>query len=314
MDEYLQAREQTLIHDLELLKDDVLKIDRIITFLIEVRATLSDRVEFWIKNTLPQCREIGYDRGLFSLLVHFAYYYLMKSDFAMGKSYLEKASQIDWSCFLHSREHMYFYHAHGVFYYYTSDRDLAMEYFDKALELARSLKDRDFTCQMLNNLASYYTKGGEYKIAEAYLLEAFSLIDPEKNPFPALKIMDNLASLYIARENYDRARDYLDTAFSYGVDRKIDYMIPSLHYNYGLICEKEGKLDEAEEFYKKAYDGNGDKNFQEDIALGYPRFLFDRKRWEEGQVLTDEIIKLFQQKGMVRSLDKVYHLMDEYDI
>ncbi|MDC7224614.1 MAG: tetratricopeptide repeat protein, partial [Spirochaetales bacterium] len=143
MDDYFQTREQILINDLESIDNNVEKIDRILTFLINVRSTLSERVEQWIKKTLPLCREEKYEKGLFTLYVHLAFYYLMNSSYLMGKSYLEKASQIDWSQFLHSREHMYFYHAHGLYYHFTGDSALAMEYFEKSLELARSLKDRD---------------------------------------------------------------------------------------------------------------------------------------------------------------------------
>ena len=314
MNEFFQSREKALIRDLNTSGGNVEKIDRIISFVIEVRSTLLGKVEFWIKEALPLCREESYDKGLFALYVHLAFYYLMTSDYPLGKSYLDKASRIDWSRFLHSREHMYFYHAHGLYYHFMGEKDLAVEYFEKSLELARNLRDSDFTSQMLNNLSSFYTESGEYQKGEALLLEAFAGINPEKNPFPALKIMDNLAYLYIQQGEYDKAVDYLESALSYAQEKSVEYMLPPINYNYGIICEKRGEVDRAEELYREAYENNGETYFMEEIPLGYSRFLFEQGRREEGIAVTDKLLELFRRKGMTGSMDKVYHLMDEYDI
>ncbi|MBN2627859.1 MAG: tetratricopeptide repeat protein [Spirochaetales bacterium] len=314
MKDYFLTRETELIRDLDSLTDRKAIVDRILLFLIEVRSSLTDRVEHWIKKGLSYCREIDYERGLFALYVHMAYYLLMNSDYILGKSYLEKASQIDYSSLIDSREHMYFYHAHGLYYHFTGDYDQATEYFEKSLELARKLGDRDFTCQMLNNTSYGHVRKGDLKLAENQLLEAFSIIDPERNPFSVLKIMDNLGYIYIRRGEYDRAIDYLDSAFSYAGDRKIDYMFPPLYFHYGHVYEKKGDVEKAESYYRKAYEENGDTFFTEEIPLGYIRFLFSLGRKEEGERITDEVIELFRRKGLISSLDKVYHLMDEYDI
>ena len=314
MDEYYQSHERKLINELDRLHDNREKIDRIIVFIVDVRSTLSEDVEQWIKKTLPLCRQENYEKGLFSLYIHLAFYYLMNSYYPLGKSYLEKASQIDWTRFINSRDHMYFYHAHGLYYHFTGDDDLAIEYFEKSLELARRLRDDDFICQMLNNLSGYHLKNGEYRKGEALLLEAFAIINPEKNPFPALKIMDNLAYLYILLGQYEKAVDFLDSALSYARDKHIKYMYPPLHYNYAMVYERKGDTDKADEYYRLAYENNGDTYFTEDIPLGYIKFLFGQGRVDEGRLVTDETIELFRKKGLACSLDKVYHLMDEYDI
>jgi tetratricopeptide (TPR) repeat protein len=314
MGDYFQVHEQILNRDLDSIKDSGKKIDRILLFIVEVRSTLSGRVEYWIKRTLPLCKEVNYEKGLFALYVHLAYYYLMTSCYTLGKFYLDKASQLDWSRFLHKHEHMYFYHAHGEYYNFTDEKELSLEYYNKSLELAVNLDDIDFTCQMMNHISHLYIQDGEYQKSEDLLLEAFSLIDPEKNPFPALNIMGNLSSLYIQLDDYDKAKDYLKSALYYANEKEIDYMLPPLYFNYGLICEKQGDSTKADEFFKKAYESNGDTNFRDTIALGYTRFLLDQGRREEGKEKTLEIMELFRIKGMAGSLDKVFHLMDEYDI
>ena len=209
---------------------------------------------------------------------------------------------------------MYFYHAHGLYYHFIGDGELAIEYFEKSLELARELKDDDFICQMLNNLSHYHMKNGEYQRSEALLLEAFAIIKPNENPFPALKIMENLAHLYILQEQFEKATDYLESAFSYANEKDIRYMLAPLQHNFAIICDKRGDRERADEYFKAAYENNRDTFYVEDIPLGYIKYLMDQDRVEEGRRLTEETLEVFRAKGMTSSLDKVYHLMAEYDI
>lgn len=314
MDDFYLAREVELEKNLGQIEDPIEKIDELISFIISVRSSLSPRVEGRIKDALPLCRSHNYEKGLFSLYTHLAFYYLMNSDYPSGKSYLDKAGQLDWSRFINSSEHMYNYHAHGLFYHFTGDRMLAMEYFENALVLARSLKNLNFTCQMLNNLSLYYLDDGDYAKAEKVLLEAFSLIDPTLNPFPAIKILDNLGKLYIFMGDYERARGYLDSGLTYAREKEIEYMIPPLNLNFGRLHEKMEEYEAAEEYLRKAYEGNGDTFFVDEIPLELIRFLFARSRKEEAKELAARTIDDFNRKGMNGSLDQVYHILDEYDI
>jgi tetratricopeptide (TPR) repeat protein len=314
MKDFYGTQEKLLIDELDLLSDPIKKIDRIISFIVHVRSTLNSGVEEWIKKYLPLCRDVNYEKGLFSLYTHLAFFYLMNSNYSLGKSYLDKAGQLDWSQFVHSSEHMYNYHAHGLYCHFMGDKELAMDYFIKSHELARALKNLDFSCQMLNNISLYHLKNKDYPNAERTLLEAFSLINPNINPIPAIKIMDNLGQLYLMTDDYDRSLDYLNSALSYAREKKIDFMLPSLYMSFGMAFEKQNKTAEAEEYLNRACELNGDTFFSHEIPIEYIKFLFSHNKQEQARELAEKTINLFREKGMTGSLDEVYHLIDEYDI
>lgn len=88
-----------------------------------------------------------------------------------------------------------------------------------------------------------------------------------------------LATAYISQENYDRARDHLKRAL------EIDSSSASALATRGLLLQREGEPELAEEAYQKAL--RSDSNYTRGRVF-YGAFLYNNQRYEDAQ-------KQFQQ-------------------
>lgn len=137
-------------------------------------------------------------------------------------------------------------------------------YFASEFDLSHILKLRDFSflviigcCFMFSSCSSqktsvlsgtfsWYQK--KYQSATADFLRTYNKAKAEKNEITGSYCAYNLASTYIMQEEYDAAVLRLEQT-SPDCDKKLK---SAVFYNYGIIANRKGDFEKAEEYFKKA--------------------------------------------------------------
>ena len=111
----------------------------------------------------------------------------------------------------------------------------------KAIEMIQGLYDEGFITTALYGVLGYlYIEDGEYQKALKINKEASEYNSTD------LIIADNLALNYLMLDNFEISEKlYLEL-----LEKNPDFIEP--YYNYATLLEKQGKKEEAIEFYKKA--------------------------------------------------------------
>ncbi len=109
-----------------------------------------------------------------------------------------------------------------------------------------------------------------------------SVFTEKASPDKALDERVSLALRYIGEENWEDARRNLDLA------REIDANSPGVHGAFGLLYQRTGEYELAEEHFKKA--------IRLDSSLtrtrnNYAAFLLDRRRYEEAEKQLEYVVR-----------------------
>ena len=95
----------------------------------------------------------------------------------------------------------------GKIYQKTSRDELAFEYLQQGLSLAREKKRKPLISDLLNFMGDYFIHIGDYKKGQEYLLEALSLADSSDHP--RLKVLyEKMAQSYRYQKDYVNADKY----------------------------------------------------------------------------------------------------------
>ncbi|NND69483.1 MAG: type IV pilus biogenesis/stability protein PilW [Halioglobus sp.] len=109
-----------------------------------------------------------------------------------------------------------------------------------------------------------------------------SVFTEKASPDKALDERVALARRYIGEENWEDARRNLDLA------REIDANSPGVHGAFGLLYQRTGEYELAEEHFRKAIRLDSK---QTRTRNNYAAFLIDRKRFEEAEEQLEYVVR-----------------------
>ncbi len=152
------------------------------------------------------------------------------------------------------------YHQLGSGYYYLSDYDKALEYFEKALEIKESklVKDHPSTATTYNNIAEAYRDKGDYDKALEYYGKALEIVVSRlgKDHPSTATTYNNIAAVYSAKDDYDKTLEYYGKALEIG-ESKLGKDHPSTattYNNIAMVYDAKGDYDKALVYYEKALE------------------------------------------------------------
>ncbi len=185
--------------------------------------------------------------------------------------------------------------------YYAGNLNRAMDNYQKALDLFRTLKNRKGEGICLNNIGNIHRALGNLKDANAAYRESISIAEELlENADEADRIdltvslasrYNNIGLLFRDIEQYDRAEEYINKALD--LDRQVDNSkgFASRYGNLGTIALQRGDLKRAKTLFDE--EMSIATSLGSDRALAYARF--NQGMYHRATGATDLAIEDFMQ-------------------
>lgn len=147
--------------------------------------------------------------------------------------------------------------------------DSAILYFEKALELAKSMDKIQLIAACYNNLGLVYNSITEYQKSYEYYFQAM-LIFEESNQLSNLAItQNNLALVLVDLNQPEKAIELLKKAEALNIQLEEKYHLAMNYGNMGLVFEVMEQYDDAREMYLKSLQVAQQEGFIVDMARAY---------------------------------------------
>ena len=140
----------------------------------------------------------------------------------------------------------------GTACYFSNDFTSAIDYYNKALTLAKEMKNKEGECTNYGNLGSSYLKAGEYEKAIECSTKALRISQATGNKREESINNGNLGSIYQCLGDYPRSLEYHKRSLAINKELR-DFGGEAHDYSIiGDIHKNLGDLEEAIEFCEKA--------------------------------------------------------------
>jgi len=176
------------------------------------------------------------------------------------------------------------YNGLAVVWQVRNDTETSALYFEKALEIYKSINDTLWVGLINLNLGGLYMEDELLDKADQYLEDAIVAMDEMNQPVYAGYGKLNLGSLRVKQKRYKEAIPYLETALEV-----VPFQVNPLIHAVGNSALGEAHL--RQQNYTKS------KGFM-DLALSQSRQV---KNYEQLEVVTDLLAEYYEEKGLYKS-------------
>ncbi|XLS27576.1 ATP-binding protein [Flavobacteriaceae bacterium M23B6Z8] len=134
-------------------------------------------------------------------------------------------------------------------------KELGLKYYEKALELAKKIKDTFEMTIPIINIGWTYIDNGEFDKALPYLKEGYEYTYDENHGATDGKVHVNylLSQYYRSKKNYGKALELLNEATRIAEKRDMFYELKDIYKERAALFEDQGRLSEAVAAFKE-YD------------------------------------------------------------
>jgi two-component system, sensor histidine kinase and response regulator len=140
----------------------------------------------------------------------------------------------------------YGYNLIGHAYLNKGDNELALEFYNKALELNKQKNDLIAIGQSYNNMSTIYQKKADYPKTIFYLLESLKIYEQKKGTEVYISnTYNNLARFYASQKNFDKAMDYAQKSLTLKLKINDKKELANTYNNVGIIYRLQKKYDKA---------------------------------------------------------------------
>jgi len=251
-----------------------------------------------------------------------AYYYLQK--FELSGFHYQKAVDINllWNKHI-SNEQIALLGNLGYVYDMMEQPLIALNYYERALRIARELNNTSEIASNLANMGKILALQGWYEDALANMEEALAIDRAAGDESVVATDLNTIARIYEAWGLYDKAVDYLTQAMEinhrFGEQDKVAIRLNGL----GLVYKAWGKYAEALEYFEKALAI--DKKLKNDDKVALRQANIGSTYLEMGQIDKAVIflnlgLEFFKKNVMTSyvastliDLGRCYLLLQEYD-
>lgn len=168
-----------------------------------------------------------------------------------------------------------------------------IKHFMTAADLAAGYKDYQAECLSLYNLGVAYFMLGRNGEALDYFRQAYqSCMEHKLDAKQEQLILNGIAGVFFEQQEYGKARKLVEKAYALAVRHNITSSIETLAADIALICNKEGKYDEAENFIaiSSRHIAPGDKMSQARNMTILAETCMGERRYDKVRSLAGEIL------------------------
>jgi len=143
----------------------------------------------------------------------------------------------------------------ATLYAIKSDYPRALEYIDRALDIARKINSSGYYGQFLSQKLGYLGETGDNQGAKVVGEEALKVIEESGNLSQLTTLYSSLADIYYDTGETDRALKYSQQAVEIiGQHQLFEVYKENSWFTHNRILERMGRQEEAEKFLKLAYE------------------------------------------------------------
>jgi tetratricopeptide (TPR) repeat protein len=204
------------------------------------------------------------------------------------------------------------------FAFIGKDKVKALENYDKALEIYKSVDNKAGIAVVLTNMAAVYKTTGDAAKALEYNMAAITACKKAGDEKTLAKTLNNVALIYHSQGNVAAALDYLFKSLTIREKLQDTLAISSVYLNLGLMYTAQNKKDKSLEYYFKALkirqqrkDENGEGTVLNNIAQLYTL----HKMYDSALFYIDRSLlikrKLNEKQGIVQALNSLGHIYME---
>lgn len=204
----------------------------------------------------------------------------------------------------------------GIIYALGIDKQTAIEFYIKSLEISRQLNDSLGIAINLNNIGIMYQELKNYELAADYFKRTLEIDLDLGNPEDIAHSYNNLGELYLRHKKFDLAHTNLVTAHELINDVKDPDLQIEIFACLGEYYLETGKSDSALKFIDKALTAAQKANRKRNQAYNYflaGRYLLLIKKYKPAIFHITEAIKLSDSIGVVENTPDYYrYISDAY--
>ncbi|CAM4838903.1 unnamed protein product [Rotaria magnacalcarata] len=186
--------------------------------------------------------------------------YFQRGEYARALECYQQEGKLAEELYKPTIERADFYERFGALYLALTDFDMALQYFGKALDIARNiLPSNHLSLHTLhNNIGLVYLHQGYLELA----LECFTTIADSPSQMPELYILSvalyaNIGLIYLLQNKFDLSFTYCNKAITSHLKlhpRSYHPNLANLYIQTADVLKKQGKFDDAQNFLLKAYE------------------------------------------------------------
>ncbi|MGH1386239.1 response regulator [Kordia sp.] len=144
----------------------------------------------------------------------------------------------------------------GVVYVHMHYKERAVENYNKAIVYFTKKNNEKRLMQIHSDLGYYLFQNGELEAAETHLKVSLVLSKKFSNDISSIRPKYHIGQLHVAKGVYGKAKDCFQKVIEYCMDNPNyppnEAMLQGSYYYSGKSALLQGKIDEAEAYYKDA--------------------------------------------------------------
>ncbi|MES2589609.1 MAG: sensor histidine kinase [Bacteroidota bacterium] len=183
----------------------------------------------------------------------------------------------------------YFTDRVGVVHYHIGQKDIAINYFEKAIKLAEKCNYIELVAKISSNLGALKIEKEEFKEAEYFLTKALKNFDKIGSKAKETLLTERLlATLYTDTKRYDLAEPLYIKVLKTAESIKDTNLICFIHVYYGKLLELKGEFKQSLEHSEKSLklaELFGNKNTIELCMVNLSRSYSQNKQFEKSAIL-----------------------------
>ena len=255
---FLQMKAQDILQTIDSL-DSVAKnqegIEKIVTML-ELAEYLNeisfDECISMVEKAEHEARKINHNLFISQTNLELGEYYIKHYDLDLAEPYLRIALE-------NSGDKYYLkydaYYSLGYLYRSFGNVDTASYYFEKSLETAQWLGEKELCADAINNIALLNRDKGDQEEALRGFEESVMLYYEINDSLYAARSLNNIAMIYYARKQYDEALSIFNDLIPFFEKEGVYRDLSRTYSNLGMIIsEYTNDMDSAMNLFVKAKD------------------------------------------------------------
>ena len=174
----------------------------------------------------------------------------------------------------------------GVNYYNMGEMPRSIEYYQKALSIAKDINEPKRIAQVKYNMAICYYIMDNYPDAISQLKSTYKLAEAHKITQIEAATLNILGASYQQIDSFDQARFYIEKAANLALESGDEQQIRETLLSMGLILEELSQLDSSLLFMQKSLDqtlGQDDPLIEAQIYLNMARVESKRANSEQAR-------------------------------
>jgi signal transduction histidine kinase len=188
----------------------------------------------------------------------------------------------------------------GLIHYNQGNYPLALEYYEKCLEIERELGDKKGMATTWNNIALVYSKQGNYQQALDTNAKSLAIETELGDKIGIAMTWNNIASIYSYQGDYYLATDYYFKSLQLKEELGDKIGVVSTYINIGDSYLDQQDYQQAEKYFKKSLSISRDLGDKSSIAAAYQKMgdiYFNKKEYRQASAHYSRALSTREELG-----------------